>query len=95
MENVKLFNQGRVDRTGAFIAAELKTLLDRKNIDSDMSRRVREGCPDYRAGLTIGEGVLATLKALNLTAIVLLADMATLTREPGYDDEDEDKRDVA
>ena len=87
----ELFNQGRIGRTAAFIAAELKTLLDRDKYDSHMSRRIQEDCPDYRVGLSNGERVLATLKALNLTAIDLLADMATLTYDRDDFDEDDDE----
>jgi hypothetical protein len=83
-----LFNQKRVDETAAFLATELRTLLDRKNIDSHMSLRMRE-CSAYHQGQTIGESLLATLRALNMIQLEVLADLGSLQTEPGdwFDDE--------
>jgi hypothetical protein len=84
----KLFNQTRVNETAAFIATDLNALLDRKNIDSPLRRRIAEACPPYRMGLTNGENELATLKALNLAALKIIADMPSM-KWGGEDDEDE------
>ena len=82
-----LFNKDRVESAATFIAAELKTLLDRSNIKSDLQRRISKACPPQ---LTIGEQVLATLRALAIVQLEVAADMASLLREsPWYDDEDE------
>lgn len=85
-----LFNRKRVDETTAFIAAELRILLDRSNIDSHMSRRVREACPVYGQGQTIGESVLATLRALNIVQLEVFADLASLEREESWFEEEEE-----
>jgi hypothetical protein len=77
-----IFDQQLVDEAAIFIAAELKVLLDRKNIDSPMNRRIREACPAYRHGLSNGDMVLATLKALHLVGLDITNDMTSLTREP-------------
>jgi hypothetical protein len=71
----KLFDQGRIDRPAAFIAAELRPLLGRTNSSSLLQRRILDGAPD-REKLTNGENVLATIKALNLAAMDLIADIA-------------------
>jgi hypothetical protein len=73
-----LFNMTRVDETANFIATELRALIDRENIDSHMSRRVREACPAY-ANQTIGEGVLAMLIALNTIQNEVARDLGSLT----------------
>jgi hypothetical protein len=87
----KLFNQALVDETATFIAAELKPLLEYKNYDSPMSRRIAEACPAYRQGLTNGERVVATLKALNLAALEVMRDLTLLTRDPTFEEEWEDR----
>ena len=84
-----LFNQGRIDRVAEFIAAELRTLLDRRNMHAHMDRRLREDCPDYET-LKNGEHVLATIKALNLVALDMVGDVASLQYDDGGLDEDDD-----
>jgi hypothetical protein len=96
----KLFDQARVDETAEFIATELKVLLDRKKYDSHMSRRISEACPAFRQGLTNGERVLATVKALHQVGPDLIADLTSMTREPTFeerwpDDEEEIARELA
>jgi hypothetical protein len=86
----KLHNQALVDETAEFIAAELKVLLDRKNVDSHMNRRIREACPAYRQGLTNGDRVMASLKALHLAGLELISDMTSMTRDPTFDEIDEE-----
>jgi hypothetical protein len=86
----KLHNQALVDETAEFIAAELKTLLDRTNVDSHMNRRISEACPAYRRGLTNGDRVLAALKALHLVGLDLIRDMASMTRDPTFEEEEEE-----
>jgi hypothetical protein len=93
MENVKLNRPSVVDETATFIAAELKALLDRRNPDSFMTERLVAACPAWEK-LRIGEHVLATLKALNLVTLDVIADMATLTHDTIDDDED-DPADIA
>jgi hypothetical protein len=86
-----LFNVKRVEETATFIATELKTLLDRKSANSQMSLRLREMCPAY-GKLTIGEHVLAILRALSMVELEIIADLASLTTKPSDmfdDDEDE------
>jgi hypothetical protein len=85
-----LFNQTRVDETATFFAAELKDLLDRRNSDSHMNRRFKEACPSWDDELTNGEQVLATIKALNLVSVDLIADLATMTRDPTFGERLED-----
>jgi hypothetical protein len=85
-----IFDMKCVDDTAAFIATELRTLLDRKNIDSHMSRRMRE-CPAYNKGQTIGEAVLATLLALNPVQNEVARDLGLLETEASDWDEDEDE----
>jgi hypothetical protein len=45
---MNLANHQRVEETAAFIAAELRTLLDRTNYDSHLSRQIREAVPPTR-----------------------------------------------
>jgi hypothetical protein len=80
----KLHNMARVEEAATFIAGELRTILDRKDIDSHMSRRVREACPAYN-GLTNGEVLLATLRALSMAQLEISAELADLT--DGKDDD--------
>ena len=77
-------NKTRVEETASFIAAELKALLDRYNMDSHMSRRIREACPAYENGLTNSEKLLATLRALSMVQIEVGVDFGTLTT--GHED---------
>jgi hypothetical protein len=88
----KLFNMARVEETATFIAAELKTLLDR-NYDSHMSRRIREACPTYHNGLTNGEGLLAKLRALSMAQLELTAELGGMKRDLDtmFDDDDEEE----
>ena len=71
-----LFDEKRIDAAARFIADELKLLLDR-NIDSHMSRRIREACQAYKDGLTNGERSLATLRALAMAQIEIGHDLAS------------------
>jgi hypothetical protein len=87
----KLHNEALVDETAEFIAAELIVLLDRKNTDSHMNRRIREACPAYRQGLTNGDRVLAALKALHLVGAELIRDMTSMTRDPTFEEMDEEE----
>jgi hypothetical protein len=91
----KLFDQARVDEAAEFIAAELKPLLDYKHIDGPISRRIIEACPAYPRGLTNGERVVATLKALNLAALEVMRDLTALWRDPTlaekWEDEEENE----
>jgi hypothetical protein len=82
---MKSFNNDRVEETAAFIAAELRKLLDRMASNSHMSQRIREACPAYRNGLTNGERVLATLRALSMAQLDVAADLASL--DFGADDD--------
>lgn len=82
----KLFNMKRVDEAATFIAAELKALLDRLDTKSHINRRLSEACPAYKDGLTNGEHVLATLRALSTAQLGISADLAGLN----YDADDED-----
>jgi hypothetical protein len=85
-----IFNNSRVESAAAFIAAELKTLLDRYNYDSHINRRLSEGCPAYQAEeLTVGEQVLATSRALSMVQLEVMADLASLTHDY-FDDDDEE-----
>ena len=86
----KIFNQTRVDEVAAFIAAELKPMLDYKHYDNLMSRRITESCPAYEQGLTNGERVAATLKALNLAALEVMRDLTSLTRDTTFAEEQEE-----
>jgi hypothetical protein len=88
----KLFNQALVDEAATFIAGELKALLDRKNLDSPMNRRIAEACPAYHQGLTNGDRVVATLKALNLAALDVIRDLTSMTRDPTVEEEEELER---
>jgi len=85
-----LFNKARTEETTAFIAAELRTLLDRNELDSYMSRRIREACPAYRNGLTNGERVLATSLALAAVQGDVTRALASLEYETAYWDEDDE-----
>ncbi len=60
---MKFANMNNVDNTARFIAGELITMLDRKNAESHMSRRIREACPDYPK-LTNAETALAKMLAM-------------------------------
>lgn len=86
-----IFNKNRVDETAAFIADELRTLLDRKNIDSHMNRCFRM-FPVYREEkLTIGERILATLLALNMIESEVARDLGSLESDPYGEWLDEDE----
>jgi hypothetical protein len=87
----KLFNMARVEETATFIAAELKTVLDR-NYESHMSRRISEACPAYKNGLTNGEGLLARLRALSMAQLEISAELGGMHRDLDtmFDDDDEE-----
>ncbi len=78
-----LGNMSRIDETATFIASELKRLLDRRDDDSHMSRRIEEDCPAYENGLTNAESLLATLRALSMVQLEISADLAALTYGEG------------
>ncbi len=80
------YDQTRVNEAAAFIAEELKALLDRRHYDSHMSRRLRAACPAYNRGLTNGEREVATIRALNMAALEVLGDLASLKIEPAFND---------
>ena len=69
----------RVEAATDFIAQELKTLLAR-NYDSPMSRQLQKTVV-YRDGLTNGERLLATMRALSLVQLEVAADLGSLTTE--------------
>jgi hypothetical protein len=91
---LKLFDPARIDEVAEFIAGELKVLLDRKNYDSLISRRIEEACPAYRHGLTNSERVVATLKALHLVGPDLIKDLTSMTRDKSAAEEWEDEEDI-
>jgi hypothetical protein len=79
-----LYDRALVDEAATFIAHELKALLDRRNLNSPLTLRL-ETWPTYDK-LTNGDRVLATLKALNLTALEVIGDMGELTRDPPFEE---------
>jgi hypothetical protein len=85
MKMKKDFDQARVDEAAAFIAAELRPLLDYANNKSPVYARLREDCPAYHR-LTNAESVLARVKALHLAGLAVVADMMKFEHE--VDDED-------
>jgi hypothetical protein len=85
----KLFDRKRIDEATDFIADELKGLLDRNNYKSHMQRRLQEACPAYHSGLTNGETLLATLRALSRVQLEITNDLGSLTHSD-YDDDDDD-----
>jgi hypothetical protein len=82
---VKLFNEKRVSEAADFIAGELVRLVDRNNYDSPINRRLDACCPSYGNGLTIGEQLLAVLRALSQAQIAITTELASL--EHGGDGE--------
>ena len=77
----------RIDETTKLIADELRTLLDRKNTDSHMSRRMREACPTYEK-LTISEHLFALGVALGTVQEEVAGDLNSPRPEkPAGDDE--------
>jgi hypothetical protein len=89
-----LFHNSRVEEISAFIAAELRVLLDRTNPNSHLSRRMREyPMREGAAPATSGERVLATQRALNMLHFEVLADLALLmvTADAGESDDDKDE----
>jgi hypothetical protein len=81
----KLFNMKRVDQTAEIIAAALAKLLNRHNAESPLSRCIRQS-QAYKSGLTNGERVLATIRALSMIQNGTVVELASLT----YSHEDED-----
>jgi hypothetical protein len=61
---MKLFNMTRVETTEKFIMAELLLLLSHSPY-SHLSKSIAAACPTYKQGLTNGERLLATLRALS------------------------------
>jgi hypothetical protein len=86
---MNLANHQRVEETAAFIAAELRTLLDRTNYDSHLSRQIREACPTYKK-LTNIEHALARLRALAIVQADIIADIETMTWPDADDFDDAD-----
>jgi hypothetical protein len=86
----KLFDMKRVEETATFISAELVKLFDRNNIDSHMGRHIA-ACPTYNKGLTNGERLLATLRALSMAQLEISSDLGSLTHEQSdfFDDDDD------
>jgi hypothetical protein len=84
-----LFNKARVDETATFIAAELMTILDRSHYDSPLSKRISEACPTYARGLTNGERIAATLRALNMVQLEIIADLTSLENDDDDDGDDD------
>jgi len=82
----KLFNTRRIEEASTFIAAELSKVLNRNDIHSYMSERISKDCPTYQAGLTCGETVVATLRALAIVQDEIIKDLTSLNW--GEDDED-------
>jgi len=76
-----IFNKARVEQTATFVADELKLLLSR-DYGSHVSRRISGGCPAYKNGLTNGELLLATLRALSMVQLEISADLGSLITEP-------------
>jgi hypothetical protein len=84
-----LFDMSRVEEATAFIAAELRTLLDRNNIESHMSKRIAAACPAYKNGLTNGERLLATLRAFSMAQLEILAELGSMKHDVWVDDDDD------
>jgi hypothetical protein len=82
----KLFNMTRVEETAQFIAGELTTILSQSDINSHMSRSVRESCSAYHNGLTNGERLIATSQALAMVQLKIIADLAEMNIEKQFDD---------
>jgi hypothetical protein len=79
----------RVEETAAFIAAELRKLLvDGSDAESHMSRHLRK-CSTYNNGLTRGEELLATVRALSMVQLEILTGLGSMWMEQ-REDEDED-----
>jgi hypothetical protein len=72
------YDEARVEDVAQFIAKELIALIDRRNANGHLSKRIREACPSYQNGLTNGERVVATLRALALVQIEATKDATTL-----------------
>jgi hypothetical protein len=88
----KVFRKAVVDETAEFIAAKLRVALNRHDLDSPLEQWLGEA-PTYST-LNLGEGAMATLKALNLAALYVIADMPSNSDDTG-DQRDEEERDVA
>jgi hypothetical protein len=82
----KLFDKERVEQTARFIAAELTTLLDRR-YDSHISKRLQEACPTYDT-LTNGENLLATVRALSVVQLQIIAELSAMNSGGDGDFED-------
>ena len=83
---MKFANMTNVDNAARFIAGELTTILDRMNVNSHMSRRIREACPEYHK-LTNTEGALARMLALGLAQRDAARDLCELTIADERDEE--------
>jgi len=70
----QLFSNTRVKEATEVIATELLKILAPRH-DSHMSRHVSKICPAYKKGLTNGEGLLATMRALSTVQLEVAAEL--------------------
>jgi len=86
----QLFNNDRIKEAAQVIANELLKILAKRH-DSHMQKHVAKNCPAYKKGLSNGEHLLATMRALSMVQLevgVELADMTHTVDEDLHDDDD-------